>query len=59
MKKEEIKYLLNLFASDLISEIEKEMKTSNCNYCAQGFFESGMIVKQRLEIFLKRLEDKK
>ena len=58
MKNEEIKYVLNLFASDLISEIENGMKQSNCNQCAKGYFDSGMIVKKRLEIFLDKLGTK-
>ena len=56
MKNEEIKYILNLFASDLITEIEKGLKKSNCNQCAKGYVESGMIVKNRLKIFLDKLE---
>lgn len=55
MNKEEIKYVLNLFATDLISEIEKGMKQANCNQCAKGYFDSGMIVKKRLEVFLDKL----
>jgi len=56
MNKEEVKYILNLFATDLVSEIEKGLKESNCNQCAKGYFESGMIVKKRLKVFLERLE---
>ena len=56
MNKKEAKYILNLFASDLVSEIEKGMKQSNCNLCAKGYFDSGMIVKKRLEVFLEKLE---
>ena len=56
MNKGEAKYVLNLFATDLIAEIEKGMKQSNCNLCAKGYFDSGMIVKKRLEIFLKKLD---
>ena len=55
MNKQEVKQILNLFATDLISEIEKGMKTSNCNLCAKGYFESGMIVKKRLAVYLNRL----
>ena len=55
MKKKEVRKILNLFAADLISEIEKGMKTSNCNLCAKGYFESGMIVKKRLEVYLDRV----
>ncbi len=50
--------MLNLYASDLISEIEKSMKNSNCNQCAKGYFDSGMIVKKRLKVFLEKLEEK-
>ncbi len=57
MKKEEIKYILNLFSTDVIAEIEKGMKTSNCNQCAKGYFDSGMIVKKRLALFLEKLEN--
>jgi len=57
MNKKEASYILNLFASDLISEIEKSMKESNCNQCAKGYFDSGMIVKKRLNIFLSKLEN--
>ncbi len=56
MKKDEIKYILNLFAADVISEIELGMKKSDCNQCAKGYFDSGMIVKKRLEAFLNKLE---
>ncbi len=56
MNKKEIKYVLNLYASDLITEIEKSMKTSNCNQCAKGYFDSGMIVKNRLKVFLEKIE---
>lgn len=55
MNKDDAKKVLNLFASDLIAEIEKGMKTSNCNQCAKGYFDSGMIVKKRLEVFLEKL----
>ncbi|MBN2669102.1 MAG: hypothetical protein JXR60_07725 [Bacteroidales bacterium] len=58
MQKEEIKYVLNLFASDVIKEIEQAMKKADCNQCAKGYFDSGMIVKKRLELFLQRLEEK-
>lgn len=57
MKKEDIKYILNLFATDIISEIEKGMKQSNCNQCAKGYYESGMIVKNRLKAFTERIEN--
>ena len=59
MKKEEMEYLLKLFATDIISEIETGMKKSDCNQCAKGYFDSGMIVKKRLEVFLNKLEDSK
>ena len=56
MNKEEAKQILNLFATDLISEIEKGMKQTNCNLCAKGYFDSGMIVKKRLEVFLDKIK---
>ena len=56
MNREEAKYILQLFATDLISEIEEGMKQANCNQCAKGYFDSGVIVKKRLEIFLEKLE---
>ncbi len=56
MNKEEIKSVLNLFATDLITEIEKGMKESNCNQCAKGYFDSGMIVKKRLNVFIDMVE---
>ncbi len=56
MKKEEIKYILKLFSTDVISEIEQAMKKSDCNLCAKGYFDSGMIVKKRLSVFLKKVE---
>jgi|GEM_PF-2289265 hypothetical protein len=59
MKKEEIEFVLNLFATDVISEIEQAMRHADCNQCAKGYFDSGMIVKKRLEIFLKKIEEKK
>lgn len=59
MNKEETKYILNLFATDLIAEIEKGMHESNCNQCAKGFFDSGMIVKNRLKVFLEKIDSKK
>lgn len=59
MNKEEIKSVLNLFATDLINEIEKGMKESNCNQCAKGYFDSGMIVKKRLNVFIDMVEERK
>jgi len=56
MNKEEAKQILNLFATDIISEIEKGMKQTNCNLCAKGYFDSGMIVKKRLEVFLDKIK---
>ncbi len=57
MKKEEIKYILNLFSTDVISEIEKAMKKADCNQCAKGYFDSGMIVKKRLSAFLEKVNN--
>ena len=58
MNKEEIKSVLNLFATDLITEIEKGMKESNCNQCAKGSVDRGMIVKKRLNVFIDMVEGK-